>query len=644
MCAVRWPGRPETIASVGGHGGRVWNLDTGQSPLVHGTAGEVARSVCAYLDDGRMRLAMGLADGRILIRDLESGAHLRTLSGHRGMVNGLCTFTAGGRTFLASAGHDGTVGVWDLAAGHGELLTGHRYEVNAVCATSGLLVSAGGDGTVRTWDPSAGAELQVLRRHQGPINDLCTVTTADGRELVASAGGDETVGLWEAHADPSRLDFLRSLFGHTFAVRGVCSFTRDGDTFLASAGGDTVLLWDLATNRYREVGRDDGHIWSVCHVDVDGRPVLASGGPDGTIRLWDVDAATDPPDQETLPAEQLAVAHWPSGKALAIGRGDGKLALWSPDTSTVTYIGQVDGVLDGRLGTVTCQPRDGARRDYLCVAGQGRLVLRYGFGGKKAVGPVALSGIGGRNGAVTEFRGGMLLSYADEHHVFSVYLNPVDLDLLEQDPEIQLDNNRHRLSDELFDINAICNVGGPGFVQVFAASGTQITSWTGYPDGMLDQGGELLEYSPAGSIGVPRTISDLAALWVGESLVLAVTQGPRIDLWVAERPRSPLSPNYRNLTLDGTLNGGAGDIKSLHPFTADDRPMLAAVGADRVVQIWDLNARTGVMSIPFPHRVRSVCFDDGTLYVGLSAGVVAVRLSPEVLHSRRDAEERRARR
>jgi WD40 repeat protein len=83
--------------------------------------------------------------------------------------------------------------------------------------------------------------------------------------------------------------------------------------------------------------------------------------------------------------------------------------------------------------------------------------------------------------------------------------------------------------------------------------------------------------------------------------------------------------------LLATLNSNTGDIVSIHAFTADRRPMLAAVGADRVVQIWDVSTRTSAMTIPFPHRVRSAYFDDWVLYVGLSAGVVAIQPSPETV-------------
>ena len=77
------------------------------------------------------------------------------------------TWTAIGGRLAVSGGDDGTVRVWDLAAGQplGEPLTGHYslvYEV-AVGELDGrpIAVSGGDDGTVRRWY-LAGSELSVI--------------------------------------------------------------------------------------------------------------------------------------------------------------------------------------------------------------------------------------------------------------------------------------------------------------------------------------------------------------------------------------------------------------------------------------------------------------------------------------------------
>ena len=52
------------------------------------------------------------------------------------------------------------------------------------------IVSGGADGTVRLWDAASGAELLVLRGHEGAVR--AAAFSADGARIV-SGGEDKTV-------------------------------------------------------------------------------------------------------------------------------------------------------------------------------------------------------------------------------------------------------------------------------------------------------------------------------------------------------------------------------------------------------------------------------------------------------------------
>jgi WD40 repeat protein len=83
------------------------------------------------------------------------------------------------------------------------------------------------------------------------------------------------------------------LTGHTDWVRSVAVGQVEGRPVIVSGGDDaTVRVWDAATGT--PVGDPltghTGYVNAVAVGQVDGRPVIVSGSDDATVRVWDLAA------------------------------------------------------------------------------------------------------------------------------------------------------------------------------------------------------------------------------------------------------------------------------------------------------------------------------------------------------------------
>jgi RNA polymerase sigma factor (sigma-70 family) len=128
-----------------------------------------------------------------------------------------------------------------------------------------------------------------------------------------------------------------TLKGHNRPVRSV-AFTPDGQTLASGGGEGTVKLWDVATGKLRATLK--GHTNTVQSVTItaDGK-TLASGSNDRTVRLWDLATLEERATLKGRPTLCFSVAFTPDGKTLASGTsnvssGLEELHLW--DVTDVT--------------------------------------------------------------------------------------------------------------------------------------------------------------------------------------------------------------------------------------------------------------------------------------------------------------------
>ena len=154
---------------------------------------------------------------------------------------------------LATGSVDQTVRLWAARTGeHIRTLSGHDGIVNCVAwnRNGEILASGGADRTVRLWDPTSGQLIRILEEHQQEVTGLSWYPSF---ARLASSSRDRTIKVWDAGTGK----LLVTLNGHDEVVNQVAWSPNPEDNRLASAGlGGKVKVWELAEQRWLDRARN----------------------------------------------------------------------------------------------------------------------------------------------------------------------------------------------------------------------------------------------------------------------------------------------------------------------------------------------------------------------------------------------------
>jgi serine/threonine protein kinase/WD40 repeat protein len=397
-----------TLAAVGEAGGvRLWDVARGQERPTALAPPEGVR-LLTLSPDGRL-MAGATADANVRVWEAATGRPVSDLGEQVAGVEALAF--ARSRPLLAGAAGDGSIRVWDLEAGK-ELFTFRQDGgVTALAFSHGgrLLAAGGRTGVVRLFNVAPAGRDAAL----GPLSDLraghagavrCLAFSGDD-DRFASGSDDGTVRLWACDTPAPRNVFR----GHTDRVVAV-AFSPDGPALLSTGADGAVIHWDegrkqdcdpvatplrpagplaftAAGRALAVLGRDRAvHLLDAVSGEprggLSGPPgavralaaapsgdLLATGGTDGTVKVWGADgrprATLAPPD---VP---LCLAFSRDGRALAAGLNDGRLAVWDTATGPARRLARPRRGSPGR-GVRPGRPATGQRRH-----GPVRALLRH---------------------------------------------------------------------------------------------------------------------------------------------------------------------------------------------------------------------------------------------------------------------------
>ncbi len=316
---------------------RLWDAHDGG--LVKVLTGHNRSVVTAAFSSDETHLVTGSSDGTARVWDADSGALLTVLRGHDGGIHHVASSPEADR--IATASSDGTIRLWH--AGQSRLFrhvggSGTNEVISAAFSPSGeLVLTASWDRTARVWNTGNGAEIAVLKGHEGPL--ISAVFSPD-EKYVLTVVSEGIARLWDSRTGKKvatfSSDVVTPVDSWDAVFLNVASFNSDG-THAVIAAGRNAGIWDISTGELKVVLR--GHAKQI--VDVAYSPdgnFIATSSYDSTARIWNAKTGETVSILEGHSLGVTDASFSPDGRLALTTSQDTTARLWEVETGTQTAL------------------------------------------------------------------------------------------------------------------------------------------------------------------------------------------------------------------------------------------------------------------------------------------------------------------
>ncbi len=612
--------RDPGIAFAAGSNGSIWRLEPYGAPvqLLDGDGRGEIRAIAVGADEARDLVLVGASDRRVSVVDGAGGGVLWTDDEiHSAPLS--CVAIAGmpGGSAAISAGVGGQIWSHDLITGSRSPapLAEPGSEVRGLYPVDiggrALLVYCCVDGRIGIIDMQALAEVAVVHAVDDVINSV--VAVPDGDLLVVVIGTSSGRVLHTAfRVRPESIEYQKTVSELSEGAASVNSVS------LARGGGDgepTILTgcsdgaWRLTAMDGRSLRTARGHVgpvWAAIEIEARGKRFVLSSGNEGTCRLWQPDVIDDHQLTIARPVTHRGAvtsirvhAADEGNMAFITGGRDGAVRLWmeqpmnrgrliATDTTGISAIvswsdkkgqltvasGSVAGTIHlSRIDPLSESDWETTEARVLGVAHDGITVLGYG---PSSIGPVLVSG--GADGSVTTWDPRTAVSLAS-----AVVCRFGAVEALCALPDV-----------------------GRGAVAVGGQDGTL----------SIRNSDDLAE---RGAIRLDTSVRSLAALPVGGGFAAGLADG---RLAIA-RSGALLSDGLDLYQMH------LGPIRAVTALIIGGRTVIASIGLDRRLRLFDLTSRRPILDIELDGYALCLESRSPVLAVGTSSGAAALALSDD---------------